>query len=169
MNVKVKKNEAISILAFPLSTPKEKIFGTAIRDRKLINSICEYSKTLRGENIEVFERKENSIATEKGYFVALYEEDIRSREGGIDNPTPFKGKDGRMKVQIVKENGQISIEDLATLVAMAYAPNEKRYTKVWFRDNNPENVVDTNLIWISNFKYWLIRTLLRFGLKLKLK
>lgn len=150
------KGKIVAITTLPITTPKDDAFGCSVSDRTLIDCICKYSDHLRKEGVEVFARKDNVIATEKGYFCAFYEEDLRNAEGGIDNPIPFKGKDGRMKVEIVKEGGSVVTEDLATLVAMAYCPNPKKYKKVWFRDGNPENVNAANLYWVSNFKYFFL-------------
>src|SRR6185503_4670677 len=110
------------------------------------------------QGIEVFARKGNIIATSNGYYSAMYTDDIRNKEGGIDNPIPFKGNDGRMKVDIVAEDGRHETKDLAELVAMAYCTNEHKYTKVWFRDAKPENCNAENLFWVSKLNYWLLKT-----------
>lgn len=162
-----KKYKSIAITTMPVSVPAEEAFDCAIKDRDLIDSICKYSDKLRGEGVEVFKRVDNVIATEKGYFVAWYEEDLRMMEGGIDNPTPFKGKDGRMKVNIKTEHGKWVIQDLATIVAMAFCPNPKKYTKVYFKDANPENCNGDNLYWVSDAKLQLLTALKSIGIKIK--
>ncbi len=155
----------VSITTMPISTPAENAFECAVRDRVLINSICKYADMLRGQGVEVYKRKDNVIATSTGYYFAWYDEDLRSVEGGIDNPTPFKGKDGRMKVSIVKENGTISIEDLAILIAMRFCPNPKKYTKVYFKDFDVTNCNADNLQWVSYIKYCYLRIIKFIGLK----
>ena len=65
------------------------------------------------------------------------------------DPVAFKGKDGRMKVELRDNNGEQYIEDLATLVALQFVPNPFGYTKVSFKDGNPENVHAENLQWVE--------------------
>lgn len=162
-------DKIISITTMPLTVPSEEAFDCAVRDRVLIDSICKYADLLRKEGVEVFKRVDNVIATEKGYFLAWYDEDLRNMEGGLDNPTPFKGKDGRMKVNIKRESGQWVIEDLAKLVAMAFVPNPNKYQQTYFKDHNPENVNADNLVWISDGKYKLVTLLKKIGIKIKIK
>lgn len=154
----MKKGDTIIITHIPISAPRDEVFASSICERTLVNAICKYSGHLRKNDVEVFERKGNIIATEEGYYFALYEKDVREMEGGIDNPKPFKGKDGRLKVEVIKENGEKAIEDLATLIAMSYSPNPNKYTKVFFRDNNPENCIANNLYWVSKLKYFFLST-----------
>lgn len=153
-----KDGQAISIVSAPLNIPRKEIFDCAINDHTLSNYICDFRKVLEKQNIEVFARKGNILATSNGYYSAMYTDDIRNKEGGIDNPTPFIGKDGRMKVDIVKEDKTHSIEDLAILIAMAYCPNPRRYKKVYFRDADPKNVNADNLFWVSKLNYFLLKT-----------
>jgi len=152
-----KDGQQISIVTAPITIPKEDVFSCSINDHTLSNYICEFRKVLEKQNIEVFARKGNILATSNGYYSAMYTDDIRNKEGGIDNPTPFVGKDGRMKVDIVKEDKTHSIEDLATLIAMAYCPNPRRYKKVFFRDANAENVNADNLFWVSSVKIFYLQ------------
>jgi hypothetical protein len=159
--------KAISITTAPLSMPKEDAFECATRDRGLIDHICRFADKLREQNIEVFERKDNIIVTENGYFFAWYDEDIRSMEGGIDNPIPFKAKDRRMKVTIKAENGEYVVGDLADIVAMAYCKNPHKYNKVFFRDCNPENCVADNLYWCHNVWFFIVNNLLKINIKVK--
>lgn len=152
-----KDAQKISIVQAPIGIPKEEMFQCAIRDHTLSNYICKFRRQLEKQGIEVFGRKENIIATEQGYYSAMYTDDIRSKEGGIDNPIPFKGKDGRMKVHVIKENGEHSDEDLATLVAMSFCPNPKKYKRVFFRDADSTNCSGDNLFWCSEINYWLLK------------
>ncbi len=149
-----KDGQKISIVTAPLKIPREDIFDCAIRDHVLSDYICQFRKKLEKEGVEVFARKENIIATERGYYSAMYTDDIRNKPGGIDNPIPFKGKDGRMKVDIIAENGDRVVRDLAVLIAMSFCPNPKRYEWTWFKDNNPENCNADNIIWVSDYRYF---------------
>jgi hypothetical protein len=153
-----KDGQLISIVEAPLSIPRKDIFDCAINDHTLSNYICEFRKVLEKQNIEVFARKGNILATSNGYYSAMYTDDIRNKEGGIDNPTPFKGKDGRMKVDIIAEDGRKVVRDLADLVAMAFCQNPKKYTKTWFIDGNPENCSADNIFFCSKFDYLVFKT-----------
>lgn len=154
-----KDGQFISIVTAPLNIPKEEMFSCAIRDHVLSDYICQFRKQLEKQGIEVFARKENIIATERGYYSAMYTDDIRSKPGGIDNPIPFKGKDGRMKVDVIAEDGRHSQQDLATLVGMAYCENPKRYKHTWFKDNNPENCNADNIKWLKRTRYFYFKSI----------
>ena len=153
---KVKEKQVLSVIKLPLSVNKEDLFKAATHDRVLINGIIAYRKKLEEQGIEIFKREENILATEDGYYCAVYEEDLRNAPGGIDNPIPFKGKDGRLKVDVVKESGETVSCDLADLVAMKHCPNPKKYKRTWFVDGNPENVTADNIYWVSDLRYKLI-------------
>lgn len=152
-----KDNRKVLITHLPLSKDKEQVFSIVKRSRLLINSICEYSKDLRKRGIEVYERKVNIIRTEHGYFCAFFEEDIkegRAAEGEQKEQKiePFTGIDGRQKVQLTDKEGDIVIEDLATIVATTFKlPNPDNLSYVLFKDNDPTNCKIENLYW-SNTK-----------------
>lgn len=159
MNDKTKsKVQQLSVMQIPMGTPTAQVFKYVRQERILIDAACEYAKKLREQDVEIFERKENVLATEKGYFAVLFDEEIRMEPGGIDNPVPFKGNDGRMKVEIVKEDGSKVIEDLANLVAKAFVSNFRLRKKVWFKDANPENCAAENLYYVPTWKYWFLKT-----------
>lgn len=164
---KIKEHKKITVVTIPITTPKEKVLECVSSDKILINAICEYRRYLEKNNVEVYSRSENILATEQGYMCAYYDEDLRNMEGGIDNPIPFKGKDGRMKVRIVAENGNVTNEDLADLVAMRYCPNPKEYKRTWFRDAQVENCDADNIFYISKLGYNTVKMLHKFGIKLK--
>lgn len=165
--MKSKRVRPISIVTLPASVKIEEAREMAVRDRNLVNAACIYANKLRDENVEVFKRYDNILATENGYYIAYYDEDIRKFEGGIDNPIPYKGKDGRMKVEVKTKQGRIE-NDLATLVAGAFpsvCPNPKEYKHVFFKDWNYENCNASNLFWCSYFEYRLRRLIKKLGLK----
>lgn len=161
-----KATKFIVITKMPLTVPLKEAFACAVKDKTLVESICEYRKQIEREGKEVFKRQDNVLVCEDGYYFAFYEEDLRNAEGGIDNPVPFKGKDGRSKVDIVKENGEKVAADLADLVAMRFVPNPNGYKRTYFYDANPENCNGANLFWRSNLKYWFLKT---FKIKTKSK
>lgn len=155
--MKPKETKYVVVTKMPLTVKMEDAYACSSNDKILVNSICEYRKQIEREGKEVFARHDNVIVCEDGYYFAFYEDDLRNMEGGIDNPIPFKGKDGRMKVDVIKENGEHSDEDLATLVAMSFCPNPKKYKRVFFRDANAENCNAENLFWSSEFKYFFLK------------
>lgn len=164
---KVKKTvQEMSVIQIPMGTPHKDVFCYVRTERELTDAACVYADKLREHDVEIFERKGNVLATEKGYFAVLFNEEIRSQPGNIDNPTPFKGKDGRMKVEIVEKGGKKTIKDLADLVALKFVPNLHMRKRVWFRDANPENCVADNLVYVPTWKYWFFKT---FKIKIKPK
>ena len=62
---------------------------------------------------------------------------------------PFKGEDGRMKVNLIDKNGHENTEDLAILIARTFVPNPNNYEHVDFIDGNPENCRTDNLKWVE--------------------
>jgi len=162
-------NKTIVITTEPIDRPADKMFECAVDDHDLSNAICKYADALRRSDIEVFKRVKNIIATDKGYYFAWYEEDVHNMEGGLNNPIPFKGKDGRMKVTIKAEDGRYSSEDLATLVAMAFCPNLSKHKKTWFKDGDTGNCNADNIYWLPVWEYRIIKTLYNIGIKIKRK
>ncbi len=154
MSKKEKPVTTMSIMQFPIGHPQQDVFVFVRTDRELIDAACRYADKLREQDVEVFERRGNVIASDKGYFAVLFEEEIRSQPGNVDNPIPFKGDDGRLKIMVVKEDGSKVVQDLAELVAQKLVPNMYHRTKVGFRDNNRGNVQANNLVFLSRAKYW---------------
>lgn len=146
--------EALSVIQMPISHPQKEVFAYMRDDRALKDAACRYSEKLQDNGVEVFERRGNVIATDKGYFAVLFDEEIRQQPGGIDNPIPFKGSDGRFKIRLIKENGDSEIKDLAELVAMQFVPNLHLRKKIWFKDGNMENVNADNLKYVPTWAYW---------------
>lgn len=85
--MKVKQPEEVTVIKIPIRTPNAVAWDMAIEDRVLTNAICEYSKELRKQGVEVFERKQNVIATEQGFYFAMYEQDRVAVDGGDYVPT----------------------------------------------------------------------------------
>lgn len=145
----MKKQKSVVITTMPIAVPAKDAFECAMHDRVLIDCICKYADELRGKGVEVFKREKNIIATSDGYFCAFYEDDLETME---KDPLAFKGKDGRMKVELRGKDGEQKIEDLATLVAIAFIPNPGGFTFVDFKDGNPENTNADNLFWTEKKK-----------------
>lgn len=62
----------IIIVPISIKSNKSMIAKTAINDPKLIAKIEEQIAECERNNIEIFGQKYNIIATEKGYFAAVY-------------------------------------------------------------------------------------------------
>lgn len=141
-------NRKIVITHLPLSKEREDVLTIVKRSKRLITTIVEYSKSLRKQGVKVYERMVNIIRTEHGYYCAFYQDDIEQlRNGKKDFPKPFKGIDGRMKIQLTDKNGQSVTEDLAEMIAKTFLPNPDNYQFVGFKDQNPENCKIENLFW----------------------
>lgn len=145
------KEKKILITHLPLSKDKQEVFAIAKRSRLLINSICQYRKELERKGIKVFERHANIIRSVAGYFCAFYEEDLQTSmteyEDKVKEMKPFKGVDGRLKVKLHNSEGEESVKDLATMVAMAFIENPDNYEYVDFKDGNKDNCKKENLFW----------------------
>jgi hypothetical protein len=66
----------IVIIGTDLTAKKENVFKALKNDVDLINSINEFAIKLKNDNIEIFEQKDNILITEKGYYLAVYPENI---------------------------------------------------------------------------------------------
>ncbi len=140
--------EKVVITHLTSDHPAEEVFKIVKRSRALINTICEYSKQLKKEGVEVYERNVNIIRTSQGYYCAFFESDIKkNRKKEESFPKPFKGLDGRMKVTLKDKEGEKVVEDLAMLVARTFIENPHDYEYVKFHDGNAENCKAENLYW----------------------
>jgi len=68
--------EKIIVVKLLLSENSQSVFSIAVKNDALNFKIASYLDILDNENIECFKRVGNIIATEKGYFIALFEKDI---------------------------------------------------------------------------------------------
>lgn len=66
----------IAIACCPLTVDRETVFSAAQLDAALAKVIQQYSLNLAHMGIETFDRYENIIITEKGYFLACWEKDL---------------------------------------------------------------------------------------------
>jgi hypothetical protein len=73
----MKSNDNIIITHCPLKTNKDEVFLMIKEDESLIYEIKKYSKELLNDNIETFEQRCNIIVTERGYYCAFYENDLK--------------------------------------------------------------------------------------------
>lgn len=143
----MKDDRVIVITTLPIACDRQEVFKMSQRDRSLINSICRYADKLRKEDKEVFARKNNIIATESGYFLALYEDELQQLDVKEEKEQQFIGEDGRMKVRLMDKDQKEVIADIANMVAQAYVPNPFNHKYVKFKDGNKINCNKSNLYW----------------------
>lgn len=117
-------------------------------DRDLINRICEFSKEMERDNFDVWQRYDNIIVSEAGWYFAIYQDELAKVKKPLP-PAPFVSPiDGRMKIKVKrKDNGEEEIEDLATMIASGYIANPNGYQYVKFKDGNMNNCQAKNLYW----------------------
>ena len=77
MPLKSEDKGRIVITHCPLQTDVEEIWKMGQEDETLINAIKKQSEQKALEGVETFERRQNIIATEKGYYFAFWENDLR--------------------------------------------------------------------------------------------
>ena len=80
MSLKSENKGRIIITFCPLQKDTEEIWKMGQNDEKLINVIKKKSQQKSLEGIETFERRQNIIATEEGYYFAFYEKDLQHTE-----------------------------------------------------------------------------------------
>lgn len=83
---RIKKDEDILIIQLPIDTGNDVAFSMVLDDRLLIDNICRFADELRKNNIEVFKREKNVIATEQGFYFAIYEDVVAAVESGDFKP-----------------------------------------------------------------------------------
>jgi len=142
----MKQKIPIAITHLPPCTPFEEAAECAIDDLGLRRGIIEYRKVLEQEGVEVFTRHRNMLSTNKGFYFAFYEDDLKVVEDE-QKVKPFMGEDGRLKVVLMNDKNMPEVKDLATLVAETFVPNPNGYTKVGFKNNNVEDCNSENLTW----------------------
>jgi hypothetical protein len=148
--MKSTQNRPVAITNLPLTVAKEEAYKNAVHDRRLIGIMVEYRKTLEGQGIEVFKRKENILVTEKGYYMAFYKDELQEITNDEDKEMAEKqyfGKDGRLKVKLQDKDGVDHELDVATMVAQQFLQNPFNFKHVSFKDGNPANCNASNLYW----------------------
>ena len=58
----------------------EKAFGSAKDDGSLTRYMNNHVKELIKENVEIFKQDRNVVATENGYSIAVWENEIKSKD-----------------------------------------------------------------------------------------
>lgn len=72
--------EGISVVKMDISEDSEKAWQAAVDDPELIKSIENHKKILLKKGIEIFDQKFNVLATDQGYFLAIWNKDISFTE-----------------------------------------------------------------------------------------
>lgn len=146
-----KPRDKVVITHLSPDKPKEEVYKIVKRSRVLINGIIQYVKELKqtDDDLEVIERNVNIILTNKGYYCAFFESDMKKQrtKKPEDFAEPFKGFDGRLKVKLKDKDGEDVIEDLAILVAKTFIANPEKYEFVKFIDKDSGNCAAHNLYW----------------------
>jgi hypothetical protein len=83
---KIKQDQDILVLLLPIDVGNEIAFSMAMDERVLIDTICRFADGLRKEDVEVFKREKNVIATEHGFYFAIHEQDVVDVESGNYKP-----------------------------------------------------------------------------------
>jgi len=141
----MKQKIPIAITSLPATTPFKDAAECAIDDLGLRRGIIEYRKILEQEGVEIFTRHKNMLSTNKGFYFAFYEDDLKTVEDE-HKVKPFMGEDGRLKVILMKDD-KPEIKDLATMVAETFVPNPNGYKNVGFLNGDANDCNSTNLTW----------------------
>jgi hypothetical protein len=72
----IEEQDPIVVIGTALTTPKEEVFAKANNDPKLVRAIEFTSEQLAKKGVETFERKDNIIVTDQGYFLAFRAEEL---------------------------------------------------------------------------------------------
>lgn len=70
----------IVIAHTPLSVPADDVWKLANPDPDLCDAIATKKRELRKARKEVWARRNNIIATEEGYYMAVFEDEITKKE-----------------------------------------------------------------------------------------
>ena len=83
MNFVGSAEDRIVIVQFGLNNEAEKVFSFCKENKDLETAITKVEKDLMKQNIEIYNRRQNIIATENGFFGAFFESDLSN-----DNKPP---------------------------------------------------------------------------------
>lgn len=86
--------EGIVVVKFPLSNNPEDAWSFARPDKALIDVINEAKKKLKNDGVEIFEQRDNVIATDVGYYAAFWEKDFNAAK---KNSNDKKDEDGEQE------------------------------------------------------------------------
>ena len=76
MNFVGSAEDRIVIVQFGLNNEAEKVFSFCKDNKDLETAITKVEKDLMKQNIEIYNRRQNIIATENGFFGAFFESDL---------------------------------------------------------------------------------------------
>ena len=142
----MKQKIPIAITSLPLSVSFEEAIECCVDDLGLRRGIIEYRKVLEQEGAEIFTRHKNMLSTNKGFYFAFFEDDLKTVEDE-QKVKPFMGEDGRLKVVLLNDKNMPEVKDLATLVAETFVPNPNGYKNVGFLNGDANDCNSTNLTW----------------------
>lgn len=70
------EGDRIVITQFALSYQADKVFSYVTKDEKLVKAITNVKVKLEKQSVEIFEQRDNIIATDKGYYGAFWESQL---------------------------------------------------------------------------------------------
>lgn len=72
--------KTIVIVGAEITANKDDVFESLNNDVDLIEGINQFAKDLKKNNIEIFVQQDNILVTEKGYYIAVFPEDVKRVE-----------------------------------------------------------------------------------------
>lgn len=67
----------VIIVSAELSSKLKNVLKSRSTNEMLVETMDEYVKKFKEENIEIFERYDNILVTEKGYYLSVFESDLK--------------------------------------------------------------------------------------------
>lgn len=67
---------AVVIVSAELASKLENVLKSRSDDGMLVETMDEYVEKFKSENVEIFERYDNILVTERGYYIAVFESDL---------------------------------------------------------------------------------------------
>lgn len=69
---------SVVIVSADLSSKLKNVLKSRSTNKMLVETMDEYVEEFKKDNIEVFERYDNILVTEKGYYLSVFESDLKS-------------------------------------------------------------------------------------------
>lgn len=67
----------VVVVSADLSSKLENVLKSQSSDSVLVETMDEYVEKFKNENIELFERYDNILVTEQGYYLSVFESDLK--------------------------------------------------------------------------------------------
>ena len=69
--------KTVIIVGAEITANKDEVFAALNNNVDLIEGINQFAKDLKKNDIEIFVQQDNILVTEKGYYIAIFPEDIK--------------------------------------------------------------------------------------------